>query len=193
MSEWTLIISRKEEKRVRKIMNAIDAANNIIDDASITYTAPNNNLKLVWPTIVHKTSPLLSEAIGSTNSKDLLKYTALGKYKNVAELFNNYPIPIYHFDYDINKDIGHNKKGRRAPYIESYIFRIWTYAAEKIPIIHEYELLVDGYTNTSAPCYYKYCYSPIKTIQSCKSDDGTSYNISEDYIDCTLRLIELSA
>jgi hypothetical protein len=192
MSDWSVVVSRKdtkEIKRVNALNREIEAAVEIVNRKNVNYNAPNKNIKMSWPVVQQQDSPLLSERVGSTSGKDLLKYTYLGKYTKFAELMNNYPVPIYHIDYEEEEDMGYDSDGDRAPYTESYIISIWTYVADKAPVVHMYYMSADRYT---ASCQYRCSSSPVRVFKSCM-DEGCEYELPNDYADCIVRMMDLAA
>jgi hypothetical protein len=144
-----------------------------------------------WPTVTKQSSYLLSECVGSTAGKDLLPHTYIGDYAKFAELVNNYPVPIYHIEIEDHEDMGYDSRYEcRAPYTESYTVRIWTYAADKVPVVHTYDLRADGYKKQLAPCYYRYSYSPVEVLSKCKEEYYEPCEMP-DLLETTKRMMEL--
>ncbi len=212
--EWTPVLSAKDRKEAKRLQEKlaederfVNSTVEIVKSKNVDFSAlvemptefvnskPCGTMRPVavseWPTVTKQTSCLLSECVGSTAGKDLLPHTYMGDYAKFAELINNYPVPIYHIDFDAHEDMGYDHKGRRAPYTESYTVSIWTYAADQVPVVHKYDLNVDGYKKQAAPCYYRHSYSPVDVLSECKEENYEPYD-APDLLETTRRMMELA-
>jgi len=80
-----------------------------------------------------------SARIGTTNPKSSA-WDSIIYEKDIVRLFHTLDIPVYHTETRYNEDMGYDRKGRRAPYIDSIDVYIWTISNESLPIVHLYEI-----------------------------------------------------
>ena len=171
MSEWTPVLSKKEAKQYKAVQRVLNRFSKSVDFASLVDA---NGLPIPvdmhWPTVEKKVSPLLSEACGSTKGCDL--HDGLDNYPQYVKFLSEYPVPIYHISSEENRDMGYVKgySGRR-PYTESITIKIWTFAAPDVPVIHQYNLDVDGVQRKNVSCTYMYSYSPLSDDEYCMMEN----------------------
>ncbi len=198
--------AKRQEERLAEAERFVNSALEIVKSKNVYFNAlvdmpkafVNNNpcgtmrpVTVSWPAVTKQSSYLLSECVGSTAGKDLLPHTYMDEYAKFAELVKNYPVPIYHIDYKTHEDMGYDHTGCRAPYIDSYTIHIWTYAADQVPVVHKYDLNVDGYKKQEAPCYYRHSYSPVDMLSRCKEENYEAFD-APDLLEITRRMMELA-
>jgi hypothetical protein len=219
MSDWTPVLTRKqakqaaamkrqEDERIHWLDRFLESAVALVrkqgvDFASLgdsdIFSKTHGQLKPVsvnWPEVkVNPASPLLSEKIGSTNGKDLIKnFYYLRDFGKLVKLVSNFPNPIYHIDYDVYEDMGYcDSYEGRIPYTDSISVRIWTYAADNVPVSYTYDMDVDvsPKMQNSVNCCYSYASSPVDVAAGMQENGYIDFNLPEDYADCAVRMMEL--
>ncbi len=97
-------------------------------------------------------SPLLSEELGTTDSKQISLSDSTFS-KELKTFLASYPVPIYHLSFDYYHDMGYDRKGRRCPISCVSRMYIWTFH-NKVPVVHgydAYEMKNIRYINTVSP------------------------------------------
>ncbi len=114
-----------------------------------------------------------SEIIGTTNASSS-KWDNIHYNKAIQALMKTLNYPVYHtlrFDHE---DMGHDHKGRRAPYISEIDFYVWTTNKEGMPIVHLYEIdprSKHSFLNTTYTEYEHIKYLSVEDPYGAEQDD----------------------